>query len=91
MLLILTAIDKVYINYNTPNQIGLDILNVDEAKKYINNDEFAKGSMLPKIEACISFVENSNNVAIITSLENAFDALNNNGGTRIIEGKKKNG
>ena len=91
MLLILTAIDKVYINYNTPNQIGLDELSVADAQKYINNDEFAKGSMLPKIEACISFVENSNNVAIITSLENAFDALNNNGGTRIIEGKKKNG
>ena len=90
MLLILTAIDKVYINYNTLNQIGLDELSVADAQKYIGNNEFAKGSMLPKIEACISFVENSNKAAIITSLENAFNALNNNGGTRIIEGKKKN-
>ncbi len=55
-LLILTSVDKVSIHYNTDFQIDLDVLNVQEALKYISNNEFAKGSMLPKIEACLDFV-----------------------------------
>ena len=85
ILLILTAIDKVYIKYGTKNQIGLSHLTVSEAKEYIKANEFAKGSMLPKIEACISFVENTNKEAIITSLENAGLALEDIVGTKIIK------
>lgn len=54
-LIILTAIDYVYINFNTENQQPLKTTNVDELKRYIDENQFAKGSMLPKIEAAISF------------------------------------
>ena len=84
MLLILTAVDKVCLNYNTDKQVELDTINIDEAKKYIDENQFAKGSMLPKIEACISFVENSDNKkAIISSLDKASDAINGKNGTII--------
>lgn len=84
MLLILTAIDKVYLNYNKDNQLGLDVISVDEALKYIDEGQFAKGSMLPKIEACIDFVsQNDDKVAIISSLENAYEAITGNTGTVI--------
>lgn len=86
-LLILTSIDKVYLNFGTDKQVGLSKITVDEAKKYIQNDEFAKGSMLPKIEACIEFVENTQKEAIISSLENASLALEDNIGTKIVGGK----
>ena len=86
ILLILTAIDKVYINFNKENQKALDTLTVEEAEKYIKEDEFAKGSMLPKIEACIDFVKgDSSKKAIIGSLEKASDAIKGNSGTVIID------
>lgn len=87
ILLILTAIDKVYINFGKENELGISKMNVKEAKKYIENKEFAKGSMLPKIEACISFVENTNKEAIITSLDNAQYAFEDKVGTKIIGGE----
>ena len=84
VLLILTAVDKVCLRYNTPDQEDLDHLTVDEAKKYIDEGHFAKGSMLPKIEACISFVEgNSGKKAIIGSLEKANEAIHGESGTVI--------
>lgn len=86
-LLILTSIDKVYLNFGTDKQVGLSKMTVDEAKNYIKTNEFAKGSMLPKIEACIAFTENTNKEAIISSLENANLALEDNIGTKIVGGK----
>ena len=84
ILLILTAVDKVYINYNKDNQTALDEMSIDEAKKYIEKGEFAKGSMLPKIEACLEFVDgNSSKKAIIGSLEKAHEAINGISGTII--------
>ena len=84
ILLILTAVDKVYINYNKDNQTALDEMSIDEAKKYIEKGEFAKGSMLPKIEACLEFVDgNSSKKAIIGSLEKAHEAINGTSGTII--------
>ncbi|CEQ27699.1 carbamate kinase [[Clostridium] sordellii] len=60
-------------------------MDIDLAKEYIKEGYFAKGSMLPKIEACIEFVENNkNSKAVITSLEKAKEALNGYTGTRII-------
>lgn len=86
VLLILTAVDKVYINFNKENQKALDTLTTKDAKKYMQEGQFAKGSMLPKIEACIDFVEKSKNAyAIITSLEKAMDALKGLTGTKIIK------
>ncbi|WP_156286269.1 carbamate kinase [Oceanivirga salmonicida] len=82
-LVILTAVDKVCINFNKPNQQELDVLDVNTANKYIEEGHFAKGSMLPKVEACLEFVNNSNGEAIITSLENASIALKGETGTVI--------
>ena len=83
-LLILTAVDKVSIHYNTPELVDLDSLTINEAKKYMRAGEFAKGSMLPKIEACIDFVKDSvKKKAIIGSLENASAAIKGKNGTVI--------
>ena len=84
MLLILTSIDKVYINFNTDRQRGLDTVSLEELNNYISNNEFASGSMLPKIEACMSFVQDSDDkIAIISSLDNAEEAINLKSGTII--------
>ena len=84
ILLILTAVDKVCINYNRENQQELDKLSVEEALKHISEDQFAKGSMLPKVKACIEFVkDNPKKKAIIGSLEKAKDAIKGKSGTLI--------
>ncbi|OYP12647.1 carbamate kinase, partial [Lachnotalea glycerini] len=56
-LLILTAVDRVCINFNKPNQQELAVINQEEAYSYINEGQFAPGSMLPKVEACLQFVD----------------------------------
>ena len=91
MLLILTAIPKVCLNFNQENELPLNEMTVAEAKQYIKNNEFAPGSMLPKIEACIDFVkDDSTKVAMITSLKDAFYLDKKNIGTKIIKGGEKN-
>ena len=86
VLLILTAVSKVSIRFNTPEQKDLDVVTLDEAREYIKNGEFGKGSMLPKVEACMDFVETSENgVAIISALKDGIRALNNETGTRIVK------
>lgn len=84
MLVILTAIDRVCINFNKPNQKEIKSMTIEESYKYIEEGHFAPGSMLPKVEACIEFVNNtSNSQALITSLEKAKDALYGKTGTII--------
>ncbi|MEG0177209.1 carbamate kinase [Anaerorhabdus sp.] len=84
MLVILTAVDRVCINYNKPNQKELAEMTLAEAKEYIAEGHFAPGSMLPKVEACLDFVESTTNgVALITSLEKAKYALKGETGTII--------
>ena len=91
ILLILTAVDKVSIKFNTIDQEDIDEMDIQEAKKYIKDNEFAKGSMLPKVESCIEFCEKkSDGIGIITSLERASDALSNKTGT-IIKNSQKGG
>lgn len=69
-LIILTGVDNIYINYNQPNQQALGEISVAQAKGYIEEGQFAAGSMLPKIEAAIDFVEeDAARTAIITSIE----------------------
>ena len=87
ILLILTTVDKVYLNYNTDKQVALDTITVDEAEKYIADGHFAKGSMLPKVEACMDFVRDSlDKIAIISSLEEASEAIKGNTGT-VMKGR----
>lgn len=83
-LLILTAVEKVAINFNKPNQEDLSKISVSEVHKYIEEEQFAKGSMLPKIEACLEFLKNNpEGRAIITSLDKSLEALKGNTGTII--------
>ena len=85
-LFILTAIDRVMINYNKPNQKALVKMNSKEAKQYIKEGHFAPGSMLPKVEAALSFVQNGNKrTALIASLEKAKEALSGKTGTKIVK------
>lgn len=85
-LLILTAVDKVCINFNKPDQKELDEITVEEANKYIAEGQFAKGSMLPKVEACLDFVKGGvDRCAIITLLEKASDAVKGLTGTKIVK------
>ena len=85
-LLILTAVDKVCINFNKPDQKELDKITVEEANKYIAEGQFAKGSMLPKVEACLDFVKGGDDrCAIITLLEKASDAVKGLTGTKIVK------
>lgn len=70
-LLILTGVDNVYVNYNQPNQEKLEEVTVAQLREWIADDQFAPGSMLPKVEAAINFVESRpEGKAVITSLEN---------------------
>ena len=87
ILLILTAISEVKIHYKQEDEKGIVKMTVDEAKGYIEDGEFAAGSMLPKIEACIYFLLHSKNTkAIIASLENAKEAIHGKSGTTIEKG-----
>ena len=85
ILLILTAVPKVYLNYGTDREKALDTITLGEANKYIEDKEFGEGSMLPKIEACVEFVEKTKGVAIITSLDAAKEALEGTSGTKRVE------
>lgn len=85
ILLILTAVDTVKINYQKPNEKNLTEITVDDAFKLIAKGEFAAGSMLPKIEAGINFVSGANKRScIITSPEKSSKAIEGKAGTRII-------
>ena len=84
VVVILTAVEKVAIRFGTPDQQWLDKLTVAEAKKYIEDKEFAEGSMLPKIRAAIKFAESKpGRKALITSLEKAKEGLEGSTGTWI--------
>ncbi len=86
LLVILTGVDNVYINFNKPNQKQLSEVSVEEMKGYIADNQFVAGSMLPKVEAAIAFVENSKDgKAIITSLENIEFVLTEGAGTIITK------
>ncbi|MTI66627.1 MAG: carbamate kinase [Firmicutes bacterium] len=84
-LMILTAVDKVSINFGKENQKDLDKITVKEAYKYIEEGHFAPGSMLPKVKAAIKFAESKpGRKALIASLSNAKEALKGENGTVIV-------
>ena len=82
MLIILTAVDRVSINYKKPDQKELAHMTVAEAEQYCAEGHFAPGSMLPKVQAAISFAK-SGHKTIIASLENAKDAIAGKSGTSV--------
>ena len=84
VLMILTEVEKVAINYNKPDQQDLSNMNLADAARYCNEGQFAPGSMLPKVQAAMKFVRAyPNKKAIITSLDKAIDALKGETGTTI--------
>ena len=84
MLIILTAVEKVAVNFGKPDQRGLDELTPEEARKYIAEGQFAPGSMLPKVEAAVKFAESKpGRKALITLLEKARDGIAGKTGTVI--------
>ena len=84
LLLISTAVEKVYLNFNKPGQKAIDVMTVSEAKRYMDEGHFAKGSMLPKVQAIIWFLEAGGKEALITNPESIVRALRGETGTRIV-------
>ncbi len=85
LFVISTAVEKVAINFNKPDQKWLDRITVSEAKKYMAEGHFAKGSMLPKIQAILMFLEKGGKEALITNPENIGRALKGETGTWIVQ------
>ena len=84
-LIILTAVDNVYINYKKEDEKKLTNVNKDGLEKYLQEGHFAKGSMYPKVQASLNFVKSGpNKIAVIASLDNAKEAFKLKAGT-IIE------
>lgn len=84
--IVLTAVDNVYVNFNKPDQKKLEKVTVSELDTYKAEGQFAKGSMLPKVEAASAFVENNPaGTAVITSLGNLKDYIENESGTIITK------
>ena len=84
MLIILTAVEKVAVNFGKENEKWLDDLTVSQARKYIEEGQFAAGSMLPKVQACVDFASSgTGRTAMITLLEKAKDGIMGKTGTQI--------
>jgi carbamate kinase len=84
LLVISTGVEKVCINFGKANQKGLDTITVKEAKEYIKQGYFAPGSMLPKMQAAIQFLENGGKEAIITDPKHLRNATLGSTGTHIV-------
>lgn len=85
LFVISTAVEKVALNFNTPDEKWLDTITLAEAKQFAADGHFAKGSMLPKVEAIIKFLENGGKKALITNPENIGRALKGETGTWIVQ------
>lgn len=83
-LYILTAVDKVAINYGTPQQKDWDVLTCSEARAYLEQGHFPQGSMGPKIEAAVDFLSGGGKCVVICAVERLSDALHGRAGTRIV-------
>jgi len=84
LLLILTDVENVFLNFGKPTQIALDLVQLEKAKVYQKEGHFSPGSMGPKVEACLRFLEFGGEEAIITSLDKASSALEGKTGTHFI-------
>ena len=84
LFIISTAVDKVCLNFGTPDQKTLDRMTAAEAKAYIEAGHFAPGSMLPKIQAMIEFIEATGHEGLITNPQHLALALEGKTGTRVV-------
>ena len=83
-MVILTSVEMAYLNFNSPEQKPIKKMTVSEAKKYLKQGEFAKGSMAPKIRASIQFLEQGGKRVIITSIDKLLEAMSGKTGTIVI-------
>ncbi len=88
IFMVLTDVEKVYLHYGTKRQTGLGKISLEKAKQYLKNKQFPSGSMGPKVEACVRFIEYGGERAIITALDRALDALDSRAGTHILPDKR---
>jgi len=86
-LFIITDVDNVCLNYSTENQVKILKTNTDELSKWINENQFGEGTMLPKIHAAIYFLEHHGRKVVITSLNQIEEAIKGKSGTIITKGK----
>ncbi|MEC1717305.1 carbamate kinase [Schinkia azotoformans] len=86
-LIITTGVSRVCINFGKPDQKALEEISIEETKQYVAEGHFPAGSMLPKIEASLSFLENNGSRVIITTPESLKDAINGMAGTHIVNNK----
>lgn len=84
VLMMLTDVDKVYLDFNKPSQRSIDSMTVSECRRYIAQGQFPPGSMGPKVESAVRFLQSGGGRAVIASLENAEEALAGRTGTTII-------
>lgn len=82
-LIILTAVPNIFVNFNKPDQKKLEHVSVADLHKYIGENQFAPGSMLPKVQAAIDFVEATGNEAVVTALDNIEGFIDDGSGTII--------
>ena len=81
--MLVTGVERVAIDFGKPTQRFLDTMSVSEARRYLEEGQFPPGSMGPKIQAAINYLEQGGKLVLITSLERAFDAVEGRAGTRI--------
>jgi len=79
-----TAVEKVALNFGKPGQKDLERVTLAEARRYMAEGHFAPGSMYPKVEAVVNFLESGGPLAIITNPENIARALHEEEGTRFV-------
>jgi carbamate kinase len=84
LLIILTDVERVFLNFNKPDQRAIDLAHLKEARAYLKEGHFASGSMGPKVEACLRFLEFGGERAIITALDKASSALQGKAGTHFL-------
>jgi carbamate kinase len=84
IFMVLTDVDRVYLNYGKKNQRGLSTLPLEKARQYLKNHAFPSGSMEPKVASCVRFIEYGGERAVITSLDQASAALEGRAGTHIL-------
>lgn len=84
LYIMLTGVDRVALDFGTPQERWVERLTVEEAEKYLEEGQFPSGSMGPKIEAAVSFVRRTHQEVLITDIDHLRDALAGSGGTRIV-------
>jgi carbamate kinase len=90
-LVLITGVDRVVVNFRTPQESPIDTMTVEEAQGHLNDGQFPPGSMGPKVTAAIRFVRDGGNVGIITSAAHARAALEGEHGTRIVPARERIG